>query len=392
MSWPAQMSVPINRGWRLRVTTGTSVGKEFPLPTGRHVLGSAPPATIVVPDTRIAPQHVSLDIRPDQVLMQDVSGGRGVLVNGSPLASGRLTPGDAVLVGGFGFELANPAVPSGGGGGPGGPAPVSLPPAVRSAAQRFTTLSLAARVGITSGAVALLLFLLVAGTRNPNLVPVTLLAMSAVVPATLICFLIERYDQTGISFRTLALTFLAGGTLGIIVTMVLELVGGTLFGSLALLPVLAGVWEEPGKLLGTSLRWKHPAYDRPMDGLILGTVSGLGFAVFETAGYGFTALTEGDGGVGGMLNVLVLRGLTAPFGHGLWTGITAAAFWQCGRDLRRAVKSKKFQTAFLTAVGLHALWNLGSVIPMAGWLCVGASAYLSVRVYRRRLASRGLAP
>ena len=43
---------------------------------------------------------------------------------------------------------------------------------------------------------------------------------------------------------------------------------------------------------------------------------------------------------------------------------TAAAFWQCGRSLRRAVKARRFQVAFLTAVGLHAPDELYGVLPV----------------------------
>ena len=118
-----------------------------------------------------------------------------------------------------------------------------------------------------------------------------------------------------------------------------------------------------------------------MDGLILGVVSGLGFAVFESAGYGLRALLRD--GQAGLLWVMIVRGLTSPFGHGLWSGIVSAAFWQCGRDLRTAVKNRAFQIAVLWAVGLHALWNAGMLPGIA------ISAYFSVREFRRLLANRG---
>ena len=159
--------------------------------------------------------------------------------------------------------------------------------------------------------------------------------------------------------------------------------GGLVTGGLLLAPLFAGLYEEPAKLLATAWRWKHPVYDRPMDGLILGVVSGLGFAVFESAGYGFRALLAG--GHADLLRVMVIRGLTSPFGHGLWSGIVAAAFWQSGRNLRTAVKNRQFQMAVLWAVGLHMLWNSG----FGRWIGVAVSAYLSVREFRHLLANRG---
>ena len=125
-----------------------------------------------------------------------------------------------------------------------------------------------------------------------------------------------------------------------------------------------------------------------MDGLIIGTVSGFGFAVFETAGYGFTEFDR-TGSFGAILYVMVIRGISSPFGHGLWSGIIAAAFWQNGRDLRRAIQARNFQIACLWAIGLHALWNASTLIPYFGYGFIILSAVLSVREYRKLLAAKG---
>jgi RsiW-degrading membrane proteinase PrsW (M82 family) len=219
-----------------------------------------------------------------------------------------------------------------------------------------------------------------------------------VVPVTVGCYLVERFDRTGISFYSLAVTFLSGGTVGIIAVVVLAFVVGKPTGGLLLVPVFAGVLEEPGKFLGTAWRWRHPRYDRPMDGLLLGTVSGLGFAVMETAGYGYTALHEEGGGYAEMVKVMVMRALLSPFGHGLWTGMVAAAFWQCGRNFNRALGSRVFWSALGWAVGLHALWNLGGMLQEAegvpGLVVMGyglmlSSAALGVWAYRRLLLNQG---
>lgn len=375
----ASWSVPIRPGWKLRVLSGSSLGQEFDLPAHRYVLGSQASADIRIPAAGVAPRHVVIDLHPDHVSVSDCSGGQGMMVNGQRVASARLGPGDQVTVGTFSFQFTNPGVV---------PAPPTTPSG--QAFHRFLHWPLFVRVGVISLAIAVVLYLLLVATRAPTLVPVTLLAMSAVVPATLMCYLVEKYDQTGISFHTLAITFLAGGTVGIISAVLGFVVGGALTGGLLVLPVFAGLWEEPAKLLGTAWRWRHPKYDRPIDGLILGTVSGFGFAVLETAGYGFTALATH--GLEGMLTILVLRGLTSPFGHGLWSGLVAAAFWQCNRDPRRAVRSRIFGIALLWAVGLHALWNLGAVLSGLGWGLVIASAVLSVRQYRELLARKGYRP
>jgi RsiW-degrading membrane proteinase PrsW (M82 family) len=379
----ATWSIPIQAGWKLRVLSGTSIGQEFDLRPGRYVLGSRAGADIVIPSPAIAPRHVTIEVRSDHVQVDDCSGGLGMHVNGVRTASARLAPGEPVTVGGFSFEFRNPAVrPAPGPTAPGPLAGLAAPLA------RLAALPLYQRVGLITLSVAAAMFLLLATTHIPTLVPVTLLAMSAVVPATAMCYLIEKYDKTGITFYTFAITFLAGGTVGIISTVIGAEVAGLLTGGLLLAPIFAGVAEEPAKLLATAWRWRHPSYDRPMDGLLIGTVSGFGFAVFESAGYGFTQLATG-GNLGDLLGLMLLRGATSPFGHGLWSGIVAAAFWQCGRDLRRAMHSRAFGIAGLWAVGLHGLWNASVVLPGFGWGCTLLSAILSVREYRRLLARKG---
>ena len=118
-----------------------------------------------------------------------------------------------------------------------------------------------------------------------------------------------------------------------------------------------------------------------MDGLIIGTVAGFGFAVVETAGYGLCALLEGDSlkmGLEGLLLTMVVRGLTSPFCHGLWTGILAAAFWQSGRSLKRAFRSKVFWVGAAWAVGLHALWNGSSMLTEPDAHSVGCGTLLFI--------------
>jgi RsiW-degrading membrane proteinase PrsW (M82 family) len=398
------MSIPIQQGWKLRVLSGTSIGQEFNLQQCRYVLGSQPGADIVIPLTGIAPRHVIINVCSDHVRVDDCSGGRGMEVNGRRVYSARLAPGDPVTVAGFSFEFRNPAVaiakaPRG------GTAPVLA---------WLQQLALWQRVGIITFAIATALYILLATTQVITLVPVTLLAMSAVVPATVLSYIVPTYDKTGISFQTLTITFLLGATVGVICAVIGIETGALLGGAMAVAPIFAGIYEEPAKLLGTAWRWRHPTYDRPMDGLILGTVSGLGFAVAETAGYGLATMVNKDGSMSSLLYLMVIRGIGSPFAHGLWSGILAAAFWQCGRDLKRAFKSRVFGIAALWAVGMHALWNSSSLFAGApqpsqegpggpsqalwaaghgpgglGYGCMVLSGLLSLREYRRLLQRNG---
>jgi RsiW-degrading membrane proteinase PrsW (M82 family) len=379
----AGWSIPIQQpkaGWKLRVLSGRSLGMEYDLPLSRYVLGSRPPANIVIADASIAPQHVTIDIRPDYIELHDSSGGRGMLVNDKRVSNARVVPGDHVTVGIFKFEFSNPNYK---------PPPLVASP--NSPVQKFLALPLYIRVGIISVSIAALLYILLVESDNPNLVPVTLLAMAAAIPVPAICYLIDKYDSgRRISFYTLAITFVSGGTVGIIAAMIGFELGGIATGGLIFLPIFAGLLEEPAKLLGTAWRWRHPGYDRPIDGLLLGAVSGFGFAVFETAGYGFSVMQDAqENWQAQVLGLMIQRGLPAPFGHPIWSGLLAAAFWQCGRDLRRAVKSRTFQIAFLWAIGLHALWNVSGIVPVFGLGFVILSAAAGFREFRRLLANKG---
>jgi RsiW-degrading membrane proteinase PrsW (M82 family) len=373
-SW--SVSAQPRGGWKLRVLSGTSIGQEFDLPQMRYSLGSQAPAGIVIPDPSIAPQHIRIDLHSDHVYVTDTSG-RGVQINGKPTRASRVTPGDEVTVGNFRFQFTNPNVT------------VSSPPTpTGKLVDKFLQWPLFVRVGAVIGPIAATLYILLVTTHAPTLAPVTLLAMSAVVPAMVLAYIIPKYDRKGISFQTLTITFLAGGSVGVISAMFLYLLGGKMF----TVAFMAGLAEEPAKLLCTAWLWRNRRYDHPMDGLILGTVSGLGFAVFETAGYGFAALLTPEKGLQYLLEVMVIRGITSPFGHGLWSGILAAGFWQCNRDLKRAFTSKVFGMAALWAIGLHALWNFSEMFDNAGWLCLLASASLSVHEYRRLLLKNGYRP
>ncbi|MBI4864133.1 MAG: PrsW family intramembrane metalloprotease [Candidatus Riflebacteria bacterium] len=366
-----QGSVVVTPGWRLRVTRGPLAGQEYALGPGSHRVGRGPGATVVVPHPFLEPEHFRLDVVGNEVIVQNLARTYDLRVGGQPSTGARLGPGDEFEAGQLDFKVVNQAL--------GALATGSRPWLSRWPAW--------VRVGLCGAALASLLFVFLAlevagGEKAPKSLPVTLLAMSAVFPAMVMTYLVERHNQSGISYKTLGVTFLLGGTLGLVTTYILH-IGALMMGLGALVvPVLAGLFEEPAKLIATSWRWKHPAYDKPMDGLIIGTMSGFGFAVFETAGYGYQAVVEG--GLIGLLAVQVIRGLLSPFMHGLWTGITCAGFWECDRTVSRAVVDGRFVRAMLSAIVLHALWNAGWMVAWPLWVVSGVLGLVTFRHLLRR--------
>ncbi|MBQ04702.1 hypothetical protein CL673_08390 [Candidatus Bathyarchaeota archaeon] len=120
----------------------------------------------------------------------------------------------------------------------------------------------------------------------------------------------------------------------------------SLFGNGAL---VAPFVEEPLKALGLYLLVRHKVWSKefnsPLDGVIYGFASGLGFFAMENFQYflNFDA------------SVLVMRSLLC-WGHGVWVGTTG--LWLAIAKVRRGrVVSWDLLPGLLVAITLHFLWN-----------------------------------
>ena len=95
------------------------------------------------------------------------------------------------------------------------------------------------------------------------------------------------------------------------------------------------------------------------DGIVLGASVGFGFAAFESSGYALNALFTPHGL--SLLSVVyteVLRGILAPVGHGLWTGIVGGVLFEvASRKGRLAPLSARVIGVYLGVSLLHGLWD-----------------------------------
>ena len=82
----------------------------------------------------------------------------------------------------------------------------------------------------------------------------------------------------------------------------------------------------------------------------------MGFAALESTGYAFTAFLISNGHVSASLTETVLRGLLAPFGHGVWTGILGAVLFRESAPHRFRITGLVILT-YLFVSFLHALWD-----------------------------------
>src|SRR4051794_8711493 len=144
-------------------------------------------------------------------------------------------------------------------------------------------------------------------TSNPNYVPSLLLLGACTVPVSFIVLIASRAGPWTAGLGPLAVTALFGGVIGTVVAGRWEF--NTLI-ELGAVPTIAiGIAEEIAKLIVPVLVWLATPHRRPVDGLMLGVASGMGFAALETMGYGFVALLSTGGNLAAVDQLIFLRGI-----------------------------------------------------------------------------------
>src|SRR5215210_4332767 len=192
-------------------------------------------------------------------------------------------------------------------------------------------------------------------TGNPNYVPSAILLGAFLVPVTFTTYLYERLPNWDVPLPPLAICFIWGGVLGMVVAGTLEY---DVIRTLGFLPKLGiGVIEEGAKLILPLVFYFLGRYRSEAAGIVLGVATAMGFAALETMGYGFTSLLLSKGNLGVLDEVLLLRGLTSPAGHAAWTGLVCAVLWRERLKVGHATFNWRVGGAFATAVILHALWD-----------------------------------
>jgi RsiW-degrading membrane proteinase PrsW (M82 family) len=196
-------------------------------------------------------------------------------------------------------------------------------------------------------------------TSNSNVIPTVVLLGSFLVPTTGVIWYVDHYQSPELTGSLVARAFIVGGVLGVMAASLLE--------SLFLRPGMAmylgvGLIEEGAKLLALMFVARGMARRTIRDGIVLGAAVGFGFAALESSGYAFNALLVVENGhpVGLSLSDLVvselLRGILAPLGHGLWTGLLGGILF---RELPHGGwrPTPRLLGAYLFVSVLHALFD-----------------------------------
>lgn len=189
-------------------------------------------------------------------------------------------------------------------------------------------------------------------TLNPNVFPTVVLLGNFLVPVTYVAFFYEHRHLSRLTMPTTTLAFFYGGFLGVFAAALLEpvfiarLTGATAF--------VVGLIEEFAKILGVLVIARHRRHNVELDGLILGSAAGMGFAALESNGYAFTAFLRSGGSLSVTVVVTLLRGLLAPVGHGTWTAILASVLFRESAAGRFRL-NRKVVGAYLTVAILHGM-------------------------------------
>jgi RsiW-degrading membrane proteinase PrsW (M82 family) len=201
-------------------------------------------------------------------------------------------------------------------------------------------------------------------TGNIILLPTIVLLGSFLVPVTAISWYLDHDGSPSVSPRRIVSAFIIAAVLGLIVASLLEfwLVYGP--GTIGLLKV--GFIEEFVKgaaiiLLAIGLR----SY-ATRDGMVLGAAVGFGFAALETSGYALASLFVVQGqqlflSLPSVVFTELVRGVLAPFGHGLWSAILGGVIFYAARHGRvRMIWS--VLVAYIAVSLLHAGFDIfGSI-------------------------------
>ena len=217
------------------------------------------------------------------------------------------------------------------------------------------------------------LYFMVMELGNSNAIPGAMFVGALLVPLTVMIFLWEVNVPRNISFVDVISVFFVGGVFSLVVTLILFEIfpAGELNYTGA---IIVGIVEEVGKAIPVAyyIRKRNTRYK--LNGLLLGSCVGAGFAVFETAGYAFRFLLN-YGSLNVMMDVLFQRGILAIGGHVVWAAISGVGLVVAKGDEPLQAKhlySGAFLKFLVLVAALHAVWDMpiefGSEYNLVQWV------------------------
>jgi RsiW-degrading membrane proteinase PrsW (M82 family) len=214
--------------------------------------------------------------------------------------------------------------------------------------------------------------------RNVNLVPGLIVVGSFAVPIATLIFFVEMNARRNVSLYQVVRLVFMGGIISLILSLILfEVTSSLKLGWLG--ASVAGLAEEPGKLLALLTVTSIPKYKYKLNGLLFGAAVGTGFAAFESAGY---ALRAGLFDAKLMTDMIMERGMLSPFAHIAWTAIAGCALWRVKGESGFSIsmlQDGRFLKLFALPVVLHMLWNSPIELPFYGkYIILGLVAWIVI--------------
>ena len=226
-------------------------------------------------------------------------------------------------------------------------------------------------------------------THDILLIPTIVMLGSFLVPVTAVVWYLDHDPSPDLSPRRVLGAFILAGVIGVLGAAVLEY-----YAIGAGLPVFfaAGLVEEFVKGLLIVFVAIGIRSFATRDGIVLGAAVGFGFAAFESSGYALISLFVIQGhqlylSLTSVVATELIRGVLAPFGHGMWSAILGGAIFSAARHVRLSSVAGVL-IAYLVVATLHTAFD--SINGIVGYVVVSVFGLIPLVWMWRRSASGGV--
>ena len=219
--------------------------------------------------------------------------------------------------------------------------------------RRRSPLTWVTMVVLGLGALVLGVLIVLSGGPIPTLIT-TLLAAISFPLLILVLFWLDRYEPEPVRYRLAAIGW--GGVVAVALSLVAEQLlfavpGTTTFIETA---IIAPIVEEAGKglFLVVVVIFRRAQIHGLLDGLIYGSLVGVGFAFVEDIVYYLSSLQAGL-----LPMTFFLRGVMGPFAHPLFTAALGIGVGIAVTTRRPLLRLLAPILGYLAAVVMHGIWN-----------------------------------
>lgn len=207
------------------------------------------------------------------------------------------------------------------------------------------------------------------------------LAAVPVFPVIAVLLWLDRYEAEPAHLLAFAFAWGAGvATFGALVintasVQAIKAAGGDpTIASILVAPVVEESLKGLAVLLILLIRRRE--FDGIVDGVVYAGMAGVGFAFVENVLY--LGRTMASSGTGGLVTIFLLRCVVSPFAHPLFTAATGVGLGIAVRTRSWFLRLAAPLLGWMTAMLLHAAWNLSAASGLRGFLTLYVVVQLPV--------------